>query len=69
MLSALLILVLVLVLVGVGMWALGQFPIDPTILKVIRVLVIVVVAVIAVLFVFHYVLGVDLGGRHGGLLR
>jgi hypothetical protein len=70
MMSALLILVLFLVLVGVGLWALGQFPaIDPTIKKVIKVLVVVIVVVVVVLFLFHYVLGVDLPGGRGGLLR
>jgi len=34
-----------LVIVGILLWALGQFPIDPTISKFIRVIVIVVVAI------------------------
>jgi hypothetical protein len=34
-----------LVIVGILLWALGQFPIDPTIAKFIRVIVIVVVAI------------------------
>lgn len=62
MLEALLVLVLILVLVGVGLWALTQFPIDPTIMKVIRVLVIVFAAVAVILFIFHYVFGVQLHG-------
>jgi len=34
-----------LVIVGILLWALSQFPIDPTIAKFIRVIVIVVVAI------------------------
>lgn len=38
-------LVIALVIVGIILWALSQFPIDPTIAKFIRVIVIVVVAI------------------------
>jgi hypothetical protein len=38
-------MLVVLLVVGVILWALSQFPIDPTISKVIRVVVIVVVCI------------------------
>jgi hypothetical protein len=38
-------IIIALVIVGIVLWALSQFPIDPTIAKLIRVLVIVVVAI------------------------
>lgn len=38
-------IIVALVVVGIVLWALTQFPIDPTIAKLIRVLVIVVVAI------------------------
>ena len=44
-------LLVVLVLCGLALWALGQFPIDATIAKIIKV-VIVVVAVLYVLQAF-----------------
>ena len=44
-------LLVVLVLCGLALWALGQFPIDPTIAKIIKV-VIVVVAVLYCLSAF-----------------
>ena len=45
MLSSLIMLVCVLAVVGLILWALTQFPIDPTIAKVIRVVIIVVVCI------------------------
>ena len=38
-------IIVALVIVGIVLWALTQFPIDPTIAKLIRVLVIVVVSI------------------------
>ncbi len=38
-------ILVMLVIVGVILWALGQFPIDATIAKLIRVVLIVVVAI------------------------
>ncbi len=38
-------ILIALVVVGILLWALGQFPIDPTIARFIRVIVIVVVAI------------------------
>ena len=38
-------IIIALIVVGILLWALGQFPIDPTIAKLIKVLVIVVVAI------------------------
>ena len=38
-------IIIALVIVGIILWALSQFPIDPTISRLIRVLVIVVVAI------------------------
>jgi uncharacterized membrane protein YwzB len=38
-------IIIALVIVGIVLWALSQFPIDPTIAKLIRVLVIVIVAI------------------------
>jgi ABC-type multidrug transport system permease subunit len=53
---AMLISILIaLVIAGVILWALGQFPIDPTLARIIRVVVIVVVVL--------YCLGA-LTGRH-----
>lgn len=46
-------IVIVLVIVGVILWALGQFPIDPTIARIIRVVVIVFV----VLWLLYALLG------------
>ena len=44
-------LIVVLILCGLALWALGQFPIDATIARIIKV-VIVVVAVLYVLQAF-----------------
>ncbi len=44
-------LIVVLALVGLALWAVGQFPMDATIMKIIRVVVIVIV-VLWVLEVF-----------------
>lgn len=38
-------ILIVLLVVGVILWGLTQFPIDPTILKLIRVVIVVVVAI------------------------
>lgn len=51
-------IVVALVIVGIVLWALGQFPIDPTISKLIRVVVIVVVAI----WVCYLLLGLAGGG-------
>ena len=50
-----------LVLCGLALWALGQFPIDPTIARIIRVVVIVV----AVLYVLDALTGRHYLGRLG----
>jgi hypothetical protein len=56
MLALLVQVVIALVIVGVILWALTQFPLDPTIAKLIRV-VIVVFAVIYLLYVLSGLLG------------
>jgi hypothetical protein len=38
-------LLIVCLIAGVVLWALGQFPLDPTIAKIIRVVVIVIVLI------------------------
>jgi hypothetical protein len=48
-------ILIALVIAGVVLWALGQFPMDPTLARIIRVVVIVVVVL--------YCLGA-LTGRH-----
>lgn len=53
-------IVVALVIVGIVLWALGQFPIDPTISKLIRVVVIVVVAI----WVCYLLLGLAGGVSH-----
>lgn len=58
--AGLLYLVLVLVLCGVALWALTQFPIDATIMKLIRVLIIV----IAVVYVIYFLFGLVGGAPH-----
>ena len=40
--------IVVIAIAGVGLWALTQFPIDATLVKIIRVIVIVIVAVWAI---------------------
>ena len=63
MLSVLIQIVIALVIVGVVLWALTQFPIDPTSAKLIKV-VIVVFAVIYLLYVLQALLpGHGLGLR------
>ena len=54
-------LIVVLVLCGLALWALGQFPIDATIARIIRVVVIVV----AVLYVLDALTGRHFLGRLG----
>jgi uncharacterized membrane protein YedE/YeeE len=51
-----------LVIVGILLWALSQFPIDPTIAKFIRVIVIVVVAI----WVLYLLAGLLGGGAPSG---
>ena len=46
-------LVICLVIVGVILWALSQFPMDPTIARIIRVVIIVVVAI----WLLYFLLG------------
>ena len=58
MLASLLTLVAILAFAGVFLWALTQFPMDPTIAKVIRVVIVVVVAI----FVIYWLLGLAQGG-------
>lgn len=67
MLGLLLQIVLVLVIVGIVLWAITQFPIDPTIARVIRVVVIVVVAIWLVYILFGLAGGVSLGHTRGVL--
>ena len=62
---ALVWIVVALVLVGIFLWALTQFPIDPTIAKLIKVLVIVVVAI----WVCYVLLGMAGGGYSHPLIR
>ena len=38
-------IIVALIIVGIFLWAITQFPIDPTIVKLIRVLLIVIVAI------------------------
>ena len=45
MLLLLIEVVAALIIVGVVLWALGQFPIDPMIAKIIKVMIIVIVAI------------------------
>ncbi len=52
-------IIVALVIVGIVLWALTQFPIDPTIAKLIRVLVIVIVAI----WICYTLLGLA-GGVH-----
>ena len=54
-------LIVVLVLCGLVLWAVGQFPLDPTIQRIIRVVVIVV----AVLYVLDALTGRHFLGRLG----
>jgi hypothetical protein len=51
-------IVIALVIVGLILWALGQFPIDPTISRIIRVVIIVVV----VIWLLYVLMGVVGGG-------
>lgn len=51
---SLLHVVLALVVVGILLWALGQFPVDPTIAKLVRVLVIVCAAFYALHALFGF---------------
>ena len=62
---ALVWIVVALVLVGIFLWALTQFPIDPSIAKLIRVLVIVVCAV----WVCYLLVGMAGGGYSHPLIR
>lgn len=50
--------IIALVIAGLILWAISQFPLDPTIVKLIRV----VVVVIAVLYVLSAIFGTGLGG-------
>ena len=52
-------ILIVLLVVGVILWGLTQFPIDPTIMKLIRVVIVVVVAIWLI-----YVLAGMLGAGH-----
>ena len=54
-------LLVVLVLCGLALWALGQFPMDETIARIIRV----VIVVFAVLYVIDAVSGRHYLGRLG----
>ena len=49
-------LLVVLILCGLALWALGQFPIDPTIAKIIRVVIIVfaVLYILSAFGLFHF---------------
>jgi len=53
-------IIVALVIVGIVLWALTQFPIDPTIAKLIRVLVIVIVAI----WVCYALIGMAGGGGY-----
>ena len=48
--EALLSLVIVLAIAGLILWAISQFPLDPTIAKLIRVVIIVVVCIWLIYF-------------------
>jgi hypothetical protein len=56
--AALIQIIICLVIVGVILWALGQFPIDPTISRIIRVVIIVVV----VIWLLYILMGLAGGG-------
>ena len=62
---ALVQIIVALVVVGIVLWGLTQFPIDPTIAKLIKVLVIVVVAI----WVCYVLLGMAGGGYSHPLIR
>ena len=62
---ALVQIVIALVIVGIVLWALTQFPIDPTIAKLIRVLVIVITAI----WVCYVLVGMVGGGYSHPLIR
>ncbi len=55
-------LIVVVAIAGVLLWALGQFPIDGTLARIIRTLVIVVVAIMAIYFLAGLV-------QSGGAIR
>ena len=61
--QALIGIVVALVIVGIVLWALTQFPIDPTIAKLIRVLIIVICAI----WVCYALLGLA-GGSHSAYI-
>jgi cytochrome b subunit of formate dehydrogenase len=65
MIGALLSLLVILVIAGLILWALGQFPLDATIAKLIKV-VVVVFAVIACIYVLFPLLSAGLSGAHLG---
>ena len=50
--AVLLEILLVLLVVGVILWGLGQFPLDPTIARLIRVVIIVIVAIWLIYLLF-----------------
>jgi type III secretory pathway component EscS len=52
-------IIVALIVAGLILWAITQFPLDPTITKLIRV----VVVVVAVLYVVSALFGADLGVR------
>ena len=58
-------IVVTLIIAGLILWAITQFPIDPTIVKLIRV----VVVVAAVLYLLDVVFGVGFGGLYLGRHR
>lgn len=53
LIGPLIYIVVMLVVVGLILWAIQQFPMDPTIARLIRV----VVVVFAVIFLLYYLLG------------
>lgn len=59
--AALISLIVVLAVVGLILWGLSQFPIDPTIARMIRVVIIVVVCI----WLIYFLVGLLGGG--GGL--
>jgi type IV secretory pathway TrbL component len=59
-------LLIVLLIAGVVLWAISQFPIDPTIARVIRVVVIVVIVIYLIYAIVPLLAG---PGYHHPLVR
>jgi len=53
-------LIVVLVLLALGLWILGQFPLDATIMRIIRVIIIVIAVILAMNFLIALLFGVTI---------